>query len=279
MRIALIQYRPTADRTANLERVAQMIEGAVDEGVNLVVLPELFGVPFVPTDPDDAWMDYAESTEGPSNTLARELSARHGIGIISSYFERSSIPGVHHNSAAAYVRGELALHYRKSHIPLSHNFHEKLYFRPGDEPPAAFQMGPLRVGVVICYERHFPELFRVAALAGSHLIAVPVATANSSERIFHAELRGHAIANQLYVAAVNRVGTEGRNRYYGLSAVFAPDGTEVATASRDEEVLLADIDLEAVEAARRDFPFFRDRRPNLYGAIGGRQGRDPEDRL
>ena len=272
MRIGLIQYRPTPDRAANLVRIGAMIGQAAADGAGLVVLPELYAVPFVPTEHDAAWLGYAEPLDGPSNTLARERSESHGIAVVSSYVEASAIAGVLHNSVAVFDRGELRMRYRKSHIPLSHNFPEKLYFRPGDEPPGVFNLGALRIGVVICYERHFSELFRVAALAGAHLVAVPVAAANSSERIFHAELRGNAIGNQVYVAAVNRVGTEGRNGYYGMSVVFGPDGEEVASAGRDERVVVADVSVEAVEAARTDFPFYRDRRPDLYGPVAARQG-------
>jgi len=264
MRLAVVQYQPTADRDQNLGRVGEMIDQAAKNGAQFVLLPELYGIPFVPTDADPGYFAYSETLNGPSNTLAAGRSRQHGIAVLSAFFEEAPQPGVYHNSVRAYVAGQPVLLYRKSHIPLSHHFHEKAYFRPGEKAPSTFPVADVEVGVIICYERHFPELFRSVALQGAHVVMVPVATANTSERIFHAELRGHAIANGVYVATANRIGVEGKNRYYGRSAIFAPDGEELAAAGAAEEIIYADVEPAQVVAARQDFPFFRDRRPELY---------------
>lgn len=278
MKVGLIQVAAEADRPANLSRLAPLLDEAGAGGVELLVLPELYSLPFVGRTPDPGYFEYAEPLDGPSNELARSASERHRMVVVSSIFERGAVAGVYHNTAVVFDRGRLVGLYRKAHLPFSHAFPEKYYFQPGDQPPLVAETAAGALGVLICYERHYPELARSAALRGAQLLCVPVAAASPSMRtIYDIELRAHAIANGVFVLAPNRIGAEGPKQYFGASAVYGPDGEARARAqdTGKDELVVADVELGEVLAARHDRPFLRDRRPELYGALTAPQGVPP----
>jgi N-carbamoylputrescine amidase len=269
MRAAAIQLRVSDDRAKNINHAAALIDEAAARGARLVLLPELFAIPFVQPEPDPDYFCFAEPLDGPSNAMAAERSGRHGITIVSSVFEAAAVPGVYHNTACTYVRGELRSTYRKSHLPFSNGFPEKFYFRPGDAPPGVVDTGDAVVGTIICYERHFPELSRTVALKGGTVLLVPVASASAPMReVFTLELRAHAVFNSLYVVCANRVGVEGAKEYFGASGIYGPDGEVLAQAGElGDELVFADLDLAELRRRRVTRPFFRDRRPDLYGTV------------
>ena len=268
--LAAIQLQPTADRAQNLIDAAALIDEAAGRGAELIVLTEIFSAPFVAADIDPTYFDWGEPLDGPSNAMVAERSAAHGIAIVSSVFEASSTPGVYHNTASIFVNGAAAVHYRKSHLPFSNGFPEKYYFRPGDEAPPVVDVGATKAGVIVCYERHFPELGRLVALGGASVMCVPVACASAPTReVFQLELRAHAVFNSMFVVCANRVGAEGPEHavkdYYGLSAIYQPDGEISSQATTcDPEVVFAHVDLASVAERRQKLPFLRDRRPSLY---------------
>jgi beta-ureidopropionase len=264
-RVAAVQLRTSDDREDNIARAEGLIRSAADEGADLVVLPEIFAAPFVGAEPDLDYFKWGEFTDGPSNSMAKRVSAELGITVLSSIFERTSLDGVNHNSTFAFADGELVHHYRKSHLPFSNGFPEKFYFRPGDESPSVFQDGDLNVGVIICYERHFPELGRSVGLQGGHVMCVPVACASApTKAVFTLELQAHAAFNSMYVICANRVGDENGKVYYGSSAIYGPDGTTLEQAGDEEGIIVADVSVDEVRRRRVVLPFFRDRRPDLY---------------
>ncbi|MGP4109758.1 nitrilase-related carbon-nitrogen hydrolase [Streptomyces sp. 4N509B] len=268
--VAAVQLTATPDPDANRARARELLDEAAGRGARVVLLPELYAVPFVQPDPDPDYFDLAEPLDGPSNAVAREASARHGITVVSSVFEASAVPGVYHNTACTYVAGELASVYRKSHLPFSNGFPEKYYFRPGEHPPEVVTTSEgLGVGTIICYERHFPELGRLVGLGGGTLLCVPVASASAPMReVFQLELRAQAVFNGLYVVCANRTGQEGPKRYFGTSAVYGPDGEILAQGGEEgDEVVIATIDPAHAARTRRTRPFLRDRRPGLYGGL------------
>ena len=269
MRLAVVQTRAADDRSANLAAAAELIDEAAGAGAQLVLLPEIFAAPFVGESVDHDYFRWAEPMDGPSNTMVSERAATHGITAVSSIFEQADVPGVYHNTACVFDGDRLVCAYRKSHLPFSNGFPEKYYFRPGDEAPPVFDVGPARVGLIVCYERHFPELGRLVALGGAELMCVPAACASAPTReVFQLELRAHAVFNSMYVACANRVGVEGTKDYYGLSAVYGPNGDLVAEAgSASPQVLVADLDLAEVVERRRRLPYLRDRRPALYRSL------------
>lgn len=269
--VAAVQLEVGEEREANLRNAGEMIDAAVAAGARLILLPEIFSAPFVASQPDGDYFRHAEPLDGPSNAMVAERSRRHGVTIVSPIFERSDVPGVFYNSACTFSRGEMVSHYRKSHLPFSNGFPEKFYFRPGASAPASVQVEGAGVGCIICYERHFPEMGRLAALAGSEVLCIPVACASApTKAVFELELRAQAAFNGMFVLCANRVGTEGDKRYYGMSAVYAPDGEIVARAEREEQTIVtAEIDLDAVAARRAALPLLRDRRADLYGGLAG----------
>lgn len=269
MKLAAVQLAPTGNRSETIDRAAELVDEAATRGAEVIVLPELFAVPFVQPEPDMDYFELAEPLDGPSNAMARERSARNSNVVVSSVFEAAETPGVYHNTACTFVRGELESVYRKSHLPFSNGFPEKFYFRPGDAPPEVVHTDGVNIGTIICYERHFPELGRAAALAGAQVLCVPVASASHPMRdVFQLELRAHAVFNGLFVACANRIGLEGEKDYFGLSAIYDPNGEVIAQADDEGEgAAIADIDVTLVEAVRQRRPFLRDRRPGLYGSL------------
>lgn len=269
MKIAALQLRVTDNREDNLKRAAQLIDDAVMQGATLVLLPEFFAIPFVQPEPDPDYVKWAESMDGPSNGMAAAKSAEHGIAIISSFFEKTGVAGVFHNTAVTFVNGVSRGVYRKSHLPFSNGFPEKFFFRPGQVPPSAVELDGMMVGTIICYERHFPELSRLVALGGGEILCVPVASASAPmKEVFQLELRAHAAFNQFFVVCSNRVGLEGTKDYFGLSAVYGTGGEILAQVADGEEgVAVAEIDLEEMRRSRMLRPFYRDRRPELYGGL------------
>ncbi len=269
MKLAALQLQASADRTETIGRAADLIDAAAGDGARVLLLPELFAVPFVQPEPDLDYFELAERLDGPSNRMAAARSRRHGMTVVSSIFEAADVPGVYYNTACTYVGGELKSVYRKSHLPFSNGFPEKFYFQPGGTEPEVVDTGETGVGTIICYERHFPELSRIVALRGGSVLCVPVASASAPMReVFQLELRAHAVFNGLFVICSNRVGREGAKDYFGLSAVYGPDGDVLAQAADDTDGLaIAEVDLSLVDRTRRKRPFLRDRRPELYSRL------------
>ena len=273
MKLAAVQLRASDDRAETIARAEALVDDAASRGARVVLLPEMLAVPFVQPDPDPEYFVHAETLDGPSNAMAAEASRRHGITVVSSVFEASAVPGVYHNTACTYVEGELRSTYRKSHLPFSNGFPEKFYFRPGEVEPPVVQTGEIGVGTIICYERHFPELSRTVAIRGGSVLCVPVASASAPmKEVFQLELRAHAVFNSMYVICANRYGLEGSKDYFGLSAIYGPNGEVLDTAPDGVDGLaIAEVDPAEIAEVRRRRPFLRDRRPELYWRLNSAQ--------
>lgn len=267
LRLALVQMSCTDDIQANVAKALEMVDHAARNGAQLVALPELFNAPYFPNrDRDTKYFDLAETIPGPTIERIAAKAREHQIILLAPIYERE-IVGVYYNSAAILDSGGKVIgKYRKMHIPHSAHLIEKFYFKPGNLGFPVFTTPLARLGVLICYDRHFPEGARALGLAGAELVLVPVASPRPQAReVFVKELMGMAIANQLFVAAVNRVGPERNDVFFGTSSVCDPRGNVIAQASdSEEEVLLADIDLSVVTQTRNSWLFYRDRRPDAY---------------
>jgi len=200
----------------------------------------------------------------------RELARDHGMALVVPFYEEAQ-PGVYYNSAVVIERdGSVLGKYRKTHIPqVGPCFWEKYYFKPGNLGYPVFETSVGRVGLIICYDRHFPEVARQLGLKGAQLVFNPSATVESLSRyLWELEQPAHAVANGYWIAAINRVGTEeplNSNRFYGSSYFCDPRGQIVARASEDsDEVLVADLDLDRAREVRNTWQFLRDRRPETY---------------
>lgn len=269
-RLALVQMRCSDEPERNVLKALQLIDEAAQRGAEIVALPEIFNTQYFPNrDRDPKYLDLAEPIPGPTTHRVASKAREHHLVVLAPIYEKE-IPGVYYNSAALIgTTGDMVGHYRKMHIPHSGHLIEKFYFKPGNYGFPVFKTSFGSIGILICYDRHFPEGARALGLAGAELVLIPVASPRPQARdVFVKELMAMAIANQYFVAAINRVGIEGQDEFFGSSLICDPRGNIIAQASStDDEVLIADVDLSVVAATRNSWMFYRDRRPDAYGSL------------
>jgi N-carbamoylputrescine amidase len=284
--LALIQMAASIDPEANVDVAVSRVREAGQRGARVVCLPELFRTPYFCQREDTKFFDLAESIPGPTTTRLGELARELQLVIVAPIFERRA-PGVYHNSAAVIdVTGKLAGVYRKMHIPDDPAYYEKFYFTPGDFGFRAFSTAVGSLGTLICWDQWYPEGARLASLRGAIVLLYPTAIGwHPHEKEAHgpAQLdawrtiqRAHAIANGVYVAAVNRTGHERSDsspgiEFWGSSFIADPFGIVIAQASAEnEETVFAEIDPARLEDVRRNWPFLRDRRVDAYEGLSQR---------
>jgi len=286
-RVGLVQMAMSADLQVNLDRAVAQVEEAARRGAQVVCLPELFRSPYFCQRQDAALFDLAEPVPGPSTDRLSAVARKAGVAVVVPVFEKRAA-GLYHNSAAILdADGKLAGLYRKMHIPDDPAFYEKYYFAPGDLGFRAFDVAAGRIGTLICWDQWYPEGARLTALQGAAVLFYPTAIGwHPHEKAQHGAAqrdawktiqRGHAIANGVYVAAVNRTGHEPGQpgqaglEFWGTSFLCDPFGVVLAEAPIDrEEILVAEIDLSRIEEVRRNWPFLRDRRIDAYRGLDQR---------
>ena len=278
-RIGLIQLTAEDTPAANVRKVLPRIEEAAAKGARIIGLQEMFTTRYFCVTQDPRHFDLAEPIEtGPSVAALAEAAKRLGVVIVAPLFEARGSEVYHNTAAVIDADGTVLGKYRKMHIPQDPGFEEKFYFTPGDLGFRTWQTAHGAIGVLICWDQWYPEAARLTALGGAQILFYPTAigwlpeekTAHgrAQHNAWETVQRGHGVANGCYVAATNRVGTEGRTQFWGQSFVSDPYGEIVARASVDqEEVLLADCDLVKQRDFRRIWPFFRDRRIDAYGDL------------
>ncbi len=281
LRVGLVQLACGEDPVQNLARSVAAAEDAARRGAQVICLQELFRSQYFCQAEDPARFDLAEPIPGPSTEALSKLAARHGVAILASLFERRA-EGLYHNTTALLDEsGAIAGLYRKMHIPDDPLYYEKFYFAPGDLGFRAFSLKSARIGALVCWDQWYPEAARLTALAGAQLLFYPTAIgwqfdeASAVDAAQHDAWetiqRSHAIANGVFVVAVNRVGREGEIRFWGQSFVADPFGRVIARAPADrEETLVVDCDLSLIEQTRRHWPFLRDRRIDAYAELSRR---------
>ena len=278
MKIGIIQQHNTSDIDDNKRRLAEGIARAAALGAELVVLQELHNSLYFCDIEDVSRFDLAEPVPGPSTEFYGSLARQHNVVLVTSLFERRAA-GLYHNTAVVLERdGSIAGKYRKMHIPDDPAYYEKFYFAPGDLGFQPIDTSVGRLGVLVCWDQWYPEAARVMALRGAELLIYPTAigydpndTPDEQERQREAwttVMRGHAVANGLPVVAVNRVGEEAANTFWGSSFVAGPQGEILYRANTTDEVaVVVDVDLQRSEQVRRWWPFLRDRRIDAYQNI------------
>lgn len=282
VRCSLVQATNAASPSLPLAQVKQAmidkhlasIEQAAKEGAQIVCLQEIFYGPYFCAEQQTRWYDFTEPIPGgPTTSLMRDLARRLRVALIVPIYEVEQ-EGVYYNTASVISpKGEYLGKYRKTHIPhVAPGFWEKFYFRPGNLGYPVFDLGFAKIGIYICYDRHFPEGARALGLNGAEIVFNPSATvAGLSEHLWKLEQPAHAVANGYFIAAINRVGVEAPwniGEFYGSSYFCNPRGQIIAQASRDkDEVLTADLDLDQIAEVRKTWQFFRDRRPDMYEAL------------
>ena len=259
-------------KNVSLEKHLPLIEEAGKRGVQMLGLQEIFNGPYFCPSQDPKWYEAAEPVPGPATEKMQALARKHQMVMVVPVYEREQA-GVYYNTAAVIdADGTYLGKYRKTHIPHTNGFWEKYFFKPGNLGYPVFQTRFGKVGVYICYDRHFPEGARALGLNGAEVVFNPSATvAGLSQYIWKLEQPAHAVANGYFVAASNRVGTEppwNIGKFYGTSYVVDPRGNFLAIGSEDkDELIVATCDLDMIEEVRRTWQFFRDRRPEMYGDL------------
>lgn len=280
--LGLVQMSCTGDGAANLDKAIHFIRQAAKDGADIICLPELFRSLYFCQRIDPALFELAEPVPGPTTDKLGQLAKQIGKVIVASLFERRSA-GVYHNTAAILdADGSIAGIYRKMHIPDDPLYYEKYYFTPGDTGFQAFDTRFGRIGVLVCWDQWFPEGARLTALKGAQVLIYPTAIGwhprekaqfgVGQHQAWELIQRSHAVANGVYVAAINRVGHEGPADagldFWGASFVSDPFGAILKRASHDkEEVIVVECDLKKLEDIRRNWPFLRDRRIDAYGDL------------
>ncbi len=290
MKISLIQQSYKGSKEATIKHTLEMIKKAKGE---LVILPELHQSEYFCKSEDTKYFDLAESFERDVE-FWRRVSKEQNIVLVASLFEKI-MDGIYYNTAVVFDRGKVAGKYRKTHIPDDPGFYEKFYFTPGDSiEPIDTSVG--RLGVLVCWDQWYSEPARIMALKGAEILIYPTAIGwlmcpedrrdelcekennqQEKEKMLNAWLsvqRGHAVSNGVYVVAVNRIGREkdesgvlGGIEFWGRSFVYGPQGEEIAMGGSEEEIIEAEIDLKAAAEVRKIWPFFRDRRIELYQCL------------
>ena len=259
-------------QAAMLAKHLPMIHDAGKRGVQILCLQEIFNGPYFCPGQDRRWYDAAEPVPGPTVAALAPIAAKYQMAMVVPLYEREQA-GIYYNTAAILdADGSYLGKYRKTHIPQTSGFWEKYFFRPGNLGYPVFKTRYATIGAYICYDRHFPEGARALGLAGAEIVYNPSATvAGLSQHLWKIEQPAHAIANGYYVGAINRVGTEAPwnvGKFYGNSYFVNPRGEIIACGSEDQdELVVAELDLDLIEEVRRTWQFFRDRRPDAYGPL------------
>jgi len=259
-------------KKAIIEKHIPFIEDAGKQGVQILCLQEVFNTPYFCPGQDAKWYASAESVPGPSTEMMAEYARKYEMVMVVPVYEREQA-GLFYNTAAVIdADGSYLGKYRKTHIPHTSGFWEKFFFRPGNLGYPVFETRYAKIGVYICYDRHFPEGARALGLNGAEIVYNPSATvAGLSQYLWKLEQPAHAAANGYFMGCINRVGEEkpwNLGRFYGSSYFVGPRGDIFAIASEDkDELLVAEFDLDLIDEVRSTWQFYRDRRPDAYGDL------------
>jgi beta-ureidopropionase len=259
-------------QAAMLEKHMPMIHDAGKKGVQILCLQEIFNGPYFCPGQDKRWYDAAEPVPGPTVEKLAPIAKKYQMVMVVPLYEREQA-GVYYNTAAILdADGSYLGKYRKTHIPQTSGFWEKYFFKPGNLGYPVFKTRYATIGAYICYDRHFPEGARALGLAGAEIVYNPSATvAGLSQYLWKLEQPAHAVANGYFMGCINRVGTEAPwniGKFYGSSYFVDPRGQILACGSEDnDELVIAELNLDMIEEVRRTWQFFRDRRPDAYGPL------------
>jgi len=273
VRAAIVQTEWTGDKGSMIDKNVEYARRAAQQGAQVMCFQELFYGPYFCQVQDNEYFEYAELIpDGPTTRLMQDVAKETGMVLIVPIFEKED-DGFYYNTAAVIdADGSYLGKYRKTHIPHVTGFWEKFYFRPGNTGYPIFDTAVGRIGVYICYDRHFPEGWRALGLNGAKIVFNPSATSRGlSMYLWNLEQPAAAVANEYFIGAINRVGREpfGDNDYYGSSYFVDPRGqvVEGAASDTDEELVVRDLDLDMIEEVRKQWAFYRDRRPDAYGDL------------
>lgn len=259
-------------KEAMFQKHLPLIEEAGRKGVQILCMQEIFTTPYFCPGQDPKWYASAEPVPGPTTDRLSELARKYAMVIIAPLYEKEQAGVLYNTAAVIDADGTYLGKYRKNHIPHTGGFWEKYFFKPGNLGYPVFQTRYAKVGVYICYDRHFPDGARILGLNGAEIVYNPSATTvGQSQYLWKLEQPAHAVANGYFMGCINRVGTEAPwnlGKFYGSSYFVNPLGQIFAIASEDnDELLIADLNLDLIDEVRSKWQFFRDRRPETYEKI------------
>jgi beta-ureidopropionase len=272
IRAALVQSTWTGDKETMIKAHEEYTREAAAQGAKVICFQELFYGPYFCQVQDPVYFEYAETVPGPTVERFQALAAELGMVMILPVYEREHAGMLYNTAAVVDADGKLLGKYRKTHLPQVHGFWEKFYFRPGNLGFPVFDTAVGKVGVYICYDRHFPEGWRALGLNGAQLVFNPSATSRGlSSYLWKLEQPAAAVANEYFIGAINRVGIEdlGDDDFYGTSYFVDPEGSFVGDPAdgHKAELVVRDLDLGVLEEVRNRWAFYRDRRPDAYGDL------------
>ena len=273
VRAAIVQTTWTGDKESMVEKNVKYARDAAEQGAQVMCFQEMFNAPYFCQVQDDVHKDTAEPIpDGPTTQRMIELARETGMVLVVPIYEKEDDGFLYNTAAVIDADGTYLGKYRKTHIPHVSGFWEKFYFRPGNMGYPIFDTAVGRIGVYICYDRHFPEGWRALGLAGAKIVFNPSATSRGlSMYLWNLEQPAAAVANEYFVGAINRVGKEefGENDFYGSSYFVDPRGQLVgdAASDTDEEVVVRDLDMDLIDEVRKVWAFYRDRRPDAYDSL------------
>ncbi|MDT7576473.1 MAG: beta-ureidopropionase [Pseudonocardiales bacterium] len=273
VKAALLQAKWTGDSASMIDVHEDYARAAAKQGAQIMGFQEVFNAPYFCQVQENEHYRWAEAVpDGPTVSRMQSLARETGMVLVVPVFEEESAGNYYNTAAVIDADGTVLGKYRKHHIPQVKGFWEKFYFRPGNLGWPVFETGVGKIGVYICYDRHFPEGWRALGLAGAQIVYNPSATSRGlSSYLWQLEQPAAAVANEYFVAAINRVGVEeyGDNDFYGTSYFVDPRGQFVGdvASSHDEELVVRDLDLDLIDEVRQTWAFYRDRRPDAYGPL------------
>ena len=272
VKIGLFQAKWEENFEEMLNKHEKIVEEAAEKNIQILCFQEIFNGPYFPAEQNTKWYSLAEPIPGPTTEKMQKKAKQTGVVLIVPIYEEDTT-GVYYNTAVVIdADGKILGKYRKNHIPQLTGFWEKFYFKPGNLGYPVFNTAFAKIGVYICYDRHFPEGARILGLNGAEIVFNPSATvAGLSEYLWKIEQPAHAVANGYFIAAINRVGREKPwdiGNFYGSSYICSPKGEILAEGSKDkDELVTANVDLDMIKEVRNMWQFHRDRRPETYAKL------------
>jgi len=269
VKLAGVQTNCCEEKERNLEKAIKFSQIAIDKGAHIICFQELFTTHWFPKEMDKRHFSYAERIDGPSIVTMQRLAESNQVVLVCPIFEMEEEGKTFYNSTVIIdADGKILGTYRKIHIPQIPLWEERYYFSPGDLGFPVFRTKFASIGVQICWDNFFPEGSRILALKGAQIVFSPTAAAFASQRRWETAISANAIANGIYIFRVNRVGSEEKQDFYGRSFCISPEGDFMdKPTGMKEGIVLIDVDLKNIEKARKEWPYFKDRRPEVYQEI------------
>jgi N-carbamoylputrescine amidase len=275
IRLAGVQISCSEDKERNIEKAAKFAQIAADKGAQIICFQELFSTHWFPKEMNSAHFSLAEEINGPSIQRMQEVARERGVALVCAIFEAEGQKAYYNSAVVIDAGGEILGCYRKIHVPQIPLWEEKYYFAPGNLGFPVFKTQFGVIGVQICWDNFFPEGARVLALKGAQMIFAPTAAAFASHKRWETVISGNAISNGVYIFRVNRVGSEEKQDFYGRSFCVSPEGELLnPPTGMNEGIALIDVDLSRIETVRKEWSFFKDRRPETYEEMV--RTKDPE---